>query len=84
WPEDLGPTSNPKYNDNTPYWNHGCAHQRALAAMVVNPADLVQPRAETPVYAERRTTVLDKFRRGESTSSIVQNADKGKISDIGK
>lgn len=84
WPDDLGPTLDTKYNSNIPYWNLGCAHQRNLAAMVVNPVDLVQPRAETPVYAERRTTVLEKFRKGESTSTNSQNADKGKISDVGK
>jgi pilus assembly protein CpaD len=84
WPNDLGPTSDTNYNKNVPYWNLGCAHQRNLAAMVVNPADLVQPRAETSIYAERRTTVLDKFRKGEGTATAVPNADKGKISDVGK
>lgn len=84
WPHDLGPTLDTQYNHNAPYWNLGCANQRNLAAMVANPADLVQPRAETPVYAERRTTVLDKFRKGENTATNVQNADNGKISDVGK
>jgi pilus assembly protein CpaD len=84
WPNDLGPTSDPTYNQNGTFWNLGCAHQRNLAAMVANPADLVQPRAETPVYVERRTTVLEKFRKGEGTATAVQNADKGKISDVGK
>jgi pilus assembly protein CpaD len=84
WPKDLGATSDTSYNKNDEYWNFGCAHQRNLAAMVANPADLVQPRAEAPVYVERRTTVMDKFRKGESTATTVQNADKGKISDVGK
>jgi pilus assembly protein CpaD len=84
WPEDLGPTLDTKYNHNSPYWNLGCAHQRNLAAMVVNPADLVQPRAEDPVYTDRRSTVLEKFRKGESTATNLPNADKGKISDVGK
>jgi pilus assembly protein CpaD len=84
WPNDLGPTSDTYYNQNGPYWNLGCAHQRNLAAMVVNPADLVQPRAETPVYMGRRTTVLDKYRKGEPTGVTDPNADKGKISDVGK
>ena len=38
-------------SENRPYWNLGCASQRNLAAMVDNPADLVQPRGETPAYA---------------------------------
>jgi pilus assembly protein CpaD len=84
WPQDLGPTADTAYNQNNGYWNFGCAHQRNLAAMVANPADLVQPRAETPIYTARRTTVLDKFRKGEGTATAVQNEDKGKISDVGK
>jgi pilus assembly protein CpaD len=84
WPKDLGPTSDPYYNQNGPYWNLGCAHQRNLAAMVANPSDLVQPRAETPAYMGRRTTVLDKYRKGEPTATIDPTADKGKISDVGK
>jgi pilus assembly protein CpaD len=69
---------------NAPHWNHGCATQRNLAAMVTNPADLVQPRSETPVYAARRSTVLDKFRKGEATQTVDPNANKGKISEIGQ
>jgi pilus assembly protein CpaD len=84
WPNDIGPTRDTTYNQNVPYWNLGCAHQRNLAAMVANPADLVQPRGEAPVYAERRKTVLDNYRKGENTTSNAQNADKGKISDVGK
>jgi pilus assembly protein CpaD len=84
WPDDLGPTSDTAYNQNGNYWNLGCANQRNLAAMVANPADLVQPRAETPVYTARRSTVLDKFRQGESTATKYPEAEKGKISDVGK
>ena len=49
-----------------------------------NPADLVQPRGETPAYTARRTTVLDKYRKGESPATIYPDANKGKISDVGK
>jgi pilus assembly protein CpaD len=84
WPEDIGPSTAKGYWENRPYWNLGCASQRNLAAMVDNPSDLVQPRAETPVYTARRTVVLDKYRKGESTSAVDPNAGKGKISDIGK
>ena len=49
WPEDLGPNiDNSGYNENRPYHNFGCATQRNLAAMIDNPADLEQPRPETP------------------------------------
>lgn len=84
WPDDLGPTTNPKYNSNEPHWNHGCATQRNLAAMVANPSDLVQPRAEDPVHAARRTTVLEKYRLGAPTATTYPAAEKGTVSDIGK
>jgi pilus assembly protein CpaD len=84
WPHDLGPSAGGEHLENREYWNFGCASQRNLAAMVDNPADLVQPRGETPVYTGRRTTVLDKFRRGESTATTYVNVDKGKISDVGQ
>src|ERR1700743_1610370 len=55
-PDDLGPSiNNPAYADNRQYHNFGCANQRNLAAMVDNPADLVQPRSEPPPYTPRRT-----------------------------
>ena len=84
WPQDLGPTLDPQHNHNSPYWNLGCANQRNLAAMVDNPADLVQPRAETPIYAARRSIILDKHRKGEASATIYPNAEKGSISDVGK
>jgi pilus assembly protein CpaD len=84
WPDDLGPTADAKHFENVQYWNFGCSTQRALAAQVANPSDLVQPRAEGPVYAMRRTMVLDKYRKGESPATTDPNADKGKISDLGK
>ena len=40
------------YNENKPYHNFGCATQRNLAAMIDNPADLEQPRPETPAYTD--------------------------------
>jgi len=84
WPEDIGPTYDPVYWSNRPHWNHGCASQRNLAAQVANPQDLVQPRAEGPVLASRRSTVTDKYRKGEATATQVPDANKGKISDLGQ
>jgi pilus assembly protein CpaD len=84
WPEDLGPTYDRQHLENREYWNFGCASQRNLAAMVENPADLIQPRGETPSYTGRRTTVLDKYHRGEATATTYPDQDKGKISDVGK
>jgi pilus assembly protein CpaD len=84
WPDDIGPSFNRNYNENNPYYNFGCANQRNLAAMVENPHDLVQPRGETGVYAGRRSVVLDKYRKGETTATVNPDAEKGKISDLGK
>jgi pilus assembly protein CpaD len=84
WPADLGPTIDSKDFDNRPYWNLGCATQRNLAAMVDNPADLVQPRGETPAYEARRSVAIDKYRTGTSPSGTYTGYDNGKISDLGK
>jgi len=84
WPHDIGPTTDPMYWANKPAWNHGCANQRNLAAQVANPADLVQPRSEGPVLAARRGTVTEKYRKGEATATQSQDANKGKISDLGQ
>ena len=84
WPEDIGPTMNVAYNSNRPHWNHGCATQRNLAAQVAEPADLVQPRAETPILTSRRATVFDKYRKGEASATQYPDANKGKISDVGQ
>jgi pilus assembly protein CpaD len=80
WPEDIGPSFNRDYFENQPYWNFGCATQRNLAAMVDNPADLVQPRGETPPYEMRRTIVMDKYRQGLPTATIYPATDAGKVS----
>ena len=84
WPHDLGPTYAREHYENRQYYNFGCANQRNLAAMVDNPSDLVQPRAEIPSYNGRRTTVLDKYHRGEATATVYPDASKGKISDVGQ
>ncbi len=85
WPEDIGPSFNRDYFENQPPWNYGCATQNALAAEVANPSDLVQPRAETPAYTMRRTTVLQKYTNGQSPSTEESGStNAAKISDVGK
>jgi pilus assembly protein CpaD len=84
WPHDLGPSLDRTYNENRPYWNHGCATQRNLASMVAEPADLVQPRSETAIYTPRRTLVGEKYRAGQSPSTVYPNAKEGKISNVGQ
>jgi pilus assembly protein CpaD len=85
WPEDLGPSIlNSRYNENKPYYNFGCANQRNLAAMIDNPADLEQPRPETPAYTPRRNIAFEKYRKGEPTTTTYPEADRAKLSDTGK
>lgn len=89
WPEDLGVMPSPSLTgmapsiDNRPYWNHGCATQKNLANMVANPEDLMQPTPETEPLAARRQTVVDKYRKGDDTATVRQNATDGKISTVG-
>ena len=55
-----------------------------MAAMVDNPSDLVQPRSETPAYTPRRNIAFDKYRKGMTTTTVYPEADKAKLSDVGK
>jgi pilus assembly protein CpaD len=85
WPEDLGPSIlNSGYSQNKSYYNFGCANQRNLAAMIDNPADLEQPRSETPAYTPRRSAAFENYRKGEPTTTTYPEADKAKLSDTGK
>ncbi|WP_407115896.1 CpaD family pilus assembly protein [Bradyrhizobium sp. LMG 9283] len=85
WPEDVGPSIlDPGYNENRPYFNLGCASQRNLAAMIDNPADLEQPRAETPAYTARRDIAFDRYRKGTPIATPSPDSDKAKLSDTGK
>jgi pilus assembly protein CpaD len=84
WPRDIGASFGSADSENWPYWNFGCAYQRNLAANVEDPADLVQPRAETPAYAARRSTVLEKYRKGEDPTTNYRTTNQGRISEIGE
>jgi pilus assembly protein CpaD len=85
WPEDLGPSvKNKSYFDNKQYYNFGCAYQRNMAAMVDNPADLVQARSETPPYTARRSEAFEKYRKGGTTTTDYPEATRAKLSDTGK
>jgi pilus assembly protein CpaD len=78
WSENIG------YNpDNQATPNYGCAMQRNIAAVVADPRDLIEPRPETPADAARRATVLEKYRRGESTQTQRQQDERGTVSTVG-
>jgi pilus assembly protein CpaD len=84
WPDDLGPSNDPKHFENRQYYNFGCATQRNLASMAAEPADIVQPRAEGPAYTAKRTFGIDKWRKGDSPATTYPDGTKGAISDVGK
>ncbi|KAA5603419.1 CpaD family pilus assembly protein [Blastochloris sulfoviridis] len=81
WPDDLGVQDMFHQAENRQYWNFGCANQKALAAMVDNPADLVQPRREQAASAARRQTVVEKYIKGEDTATKVNKSQSNKLSD---
>jgi pilus assembly protein CpaD len=90
WPDNMGPglVGNERYplqeSENVPYSNYGCAAQKNLAAAVANPEDLVQPRPETPAYAARRQTVVDKYRQGQDPSTVYTSNTGAKVSTVGQ
>ena len=69
-------------NDVQP--NFGCAVTANMAAQIANPADLTHPRASTPVDTQRRETMLDKYRKGQVTSSDKDDQAKGVISNVAR
>jgi len=62
WPEDLMENS----YGNKNWYNFGCASQSNLAAQVANPKDLFDPRASTPIDAQRRANAIDTYRKSGS------------------
>ena len=69
WSSDMANTSS-----NEPYSNYGCTIQNNIAAMVVNPNDLVVPRQTTPVLAATRTHGVTTTMTAPAASSSVATA----------
>jgi pilus assembly protein CpaD len=65
---------------NKPSENFGCAVTSNLAAQVANPADLLGPRDMDPADAQRRSTVLGKYRAGQLTASPREEQASGTVS----
>jgi pilus assembly protein CpaD len=61
--------------------NFGCASQKNLAAMVVNPADLLGPPKMTSRPAERRLETWQKYIKGETTGAQKSEDEKVKTGD---
>jgi pilus assembly protein CpaD len=78
WGEDLGTSINSVYNK--PHFNHACATQHNLAAMIKNPNDLIEPRREGDSDARRRQTVITKYREGSDPSIRWNIDDRNRVS----
>jgi pilus assembly protein CpaD len=69
WSSDMADTSS-----NEPYSNFGCSTQNNIAAMVVNPNDIVVPRPMTPALAATRTPGVTPTMTLPTASSSVTTA----------
>lgn len=58
WPEDIVENA-----ENKHYADFGCSYQNNLAAQVADPADLLGPRKQTTIDAEKRSVVIDEYRK---------------------
>ncbi|WP_174299862.1 CpaD family pilus assembly protein [Caulobacter sp. S45] len=65
---------------NSTFGHFGCAVTSNIAAQIANPRDLVAPAVMTPGDNVRRSMVLDKYRKGEVTSSAKDDQADGKTS----
>lgn len=65
---------------NEPQGNFGCAVTANMAAQVANPQDLIGSRPMDPADPGRRATVMDKYRKGETTSSVKDTQASGTVS----
>ncbi len=65
---------------NSTFGHFGCAVTANIAAQIANPRDLIAPAVMTPGDNVRRAMVLDKYRRGEVTSSAKDDQADGKTS----
>jgi pilus assembly protein CpaD len=71
-------------SDNDVQPNFGCAVTANMAVQIANPADLAHPRASTPIDMQRREVMLDKYRKGQVTSSDKDEQAKGVISNVAR
>jgi pilus assembly protein CpaD len=67
--------------ENTVQSNFGCAVTANMAAMIADPADIVGPRASGPADAGRRVTVIESYRKGQTTSGATDPKASGVVSN---
>lgn len=67
---------------NAPSSNFGCTTRANLAAMIADPYDLIAPKQLDASDPARRTTVFDKYRKGEPTGTQRSADESGKASEV--
>jgi pilus assembly protein CpaD len=65
---------------NDGYKEFGCAVTADIAAQIAEPADLLHPRDFDAPDAQRRETVLDKYRQGATTAAAKDSQANGAVS----
>lgn len=75
------PTNLASQPGNLPYPNFGCGTQRTFAAMVANPADLVEPRSMTPRASERRDVTWNRWVKGETTAAEKTEDERVRVEE---
>lgn len=75
WQDDLSKSPN-----NLPWSAYGCATVSNIAALIADPNDLRQPRDMTAADAARRQTIIDKYRKGETTHALRTNSERVTVS----
>ncbi len=68
---------------NTRPPNFGCATQHNIAAMVADPRDLVAPDTSGQADAQRRLTILERYRAGEPTPAQRTDQQSAGVSEVG-
>jgi pilus assembly protein CpaD len=66
--------------NNGPSTHYGCAVTANLAAMIADPRHLLAPAAIQPSDGDRRQTVLGKYKKGDVTSSSLDQQASGAVS----
>lgn len=79
-PKSTVDFSNIDSNNNLP--TLGCSVRTNLAAMIVDPADLLGGRPLDGADLSRREVILEKFRAGESTASERSDQESGSVSSV--
>lgn len=77
WSKDLSETA-----DNLPAPNFGCATQQNIAAMVADPRDLLGPRPMGTADATRRTTIVGKYEKGDTTAATKSSDQTANVSQM--